>query len=264
MAFVSCAASLPLRGEEPVASIGRQHAARSGIGWEAHDIDHPQLGPIRYAVQTSAVATTVGKEKIVSLAFVSCRKGDGTVAIELTNAFGSDPAGGLKPTQMPRLVCRSPGPADRRVVVKTDLAARWEIGPLGDPLARGLSPAVLRRCFAIDVLQSVALPSGFSRRSQRIDMEITPFSGPLDTVFAACGEAIATRSAEAPWKPARTSASGRTNVRAGASLDAAMVARLDPGTKLLVQPASTPWWKVKPRSGAGFSGYIREDRLAFE
>jgi uncharacterized protein YgiM (DUF1202 family) len=72
------------------------------------------------------------------------------------------------------------------------------------------------------------------------------------------------RSADVAWKPARTIAKGRTNVRSAASLDSSVVVQLAPGARILVQRTSTEWWKVKPRSGAGFSGYIRQDRVAFE
>ena len=255
-----------------------------------HDIDHRLLGPIKYAVQRSAVTTTVRNEKILSLAFVSCQKASGKVAIELTNAPASDPAGGLRPTEMPRLVCSAPGRSGDGSLVKRNLAARWEIGPLGDTLARGLSPSALRRCVSIDVLQRVTLPASSTRRSQRIAMEITPYDKALDSVFTACGEETAfapveqtapaapsmvrpgpsaesgagARSAGAPWKPARTTAKGRTNVRAAASLDSPIVIKLGPGTRILGRQASASWWKVKPRSGAGFSGFVRQDRLAFE
>jgi len=121
-------------------------------------------------------------------------------------------------------------------------------------------------------------------------MEITPFERALDSVFAACGETTAfapverappapppavravpapesgpgVASVDAPWKPARTTAKGRTNVRAAASPDSPVVTKLARGTRLLVRPNSSPWWEVKPRAGAGFRGYIREDRLVFE
>lgn len=260
-----CAASIPLRCEEPVVSIGKQLAARSASEWDVRDIDHPVLGPIKFAVQRSAVTTTVRNAKLLSRAYVSCQKNSGKLAIELVNASESDPAGGLRPTDMPRLVCSSPGLTGSSLV-KSDLAARWEIVPLGDTLARGLSPSELRRCVSIDVLQNVALPPGSSQSSQRITIEITPYNRALDSVFTACGETTAFAPVEQTpqWKPARTTAKGRTNVRASASLDSPVVIMLDPGTRILVQKTSTPWWVVKPRSGEGFRGYIRQDRLAFE
>ena len=284
------AASFPLHGEEPVVTIGKQLAARSATEWDVHDIDHKLLGPIRFAVQKSAVTTPVGSDKILSQVFVSCQKSTGRIAIELTNAPGSDPAGGLKPTIMPRLVCNSPGPRADASLVRSDLSAKWEISPLGDVLTRGLSPAELRRCVSIDVLQSVVQPPGSSAGSQRIAMEVTPYDRALDSVFAACGETTAyapagetpraappvarsgsapekgprAQSAEAPWKPARTIAKGRTNVRAAASLDSAIVTKLDPGTKVLVRRTTAPWWEVKARDGAAFRGFVRQDRLASE
>jgi hypothetical protein len=290
IAFALLAASLPLRGEEPVVSIGKQRAAGSATEWDVRDIDHSLLGPIRFAVQKVAVTTAVGSEKVLSQVFVSCQKSSGKIAIELTNAAASDPAGGLRPTEMPRLVCSRPAPTGKTGLAKSDLSAKWEMSSLGDTLARGLSTPDLRRCVSIDVLQSVALPPGAPRKSQRIAMEITPYHRAIDSVFTACGEPTAfapveqapsapppvlrpepapesrpsVASADAPWKPARTIARTRTNVRAAASVESATVVRLAPGTKLLARPASAPWWEVRPRSGAGFRGYIRQDRLVFE
>jgi len=71
--------------------------------------------------------------------------------------------------------------------------------------------------------------------------------------------------AELPWKNARILATGgRTNVRARPSTDSPIVTQLDPGALVLVQATDTEWWKARPRSGAGFSGYIRQDRLTFQ
>jgi hypothetical protein len=264
MACTLCAASLPLHGEEPVVAIGKQHAARSAIEWDTHDTDHPLLGPIKFAAQRSAVATTVPGEKILSRVFVSCQKSSGKIAIELANAPESDLAGGLRPMELPRLVCSSPGARRNGGLVESDIAAKWEIASLGDTLARGLSPSELRRCVSIEVLQSVALPQGSAQRSQGIAIEITPYSRTLDSIFVACGETTAFASAGAVWKPARTAAKGRTNVRASASQDSPLITKLEPGTKILVRETSTPWWEVKPKSGEGFRGYIRKDRIAFE
>jgi hypothetical protein len=67
------------------------------------------------------------------------------------------------------------------------------------------------------------------------------------------------RVAEAPWISARVPASGKTNMRAGPSLTAAIVVVLDPGAVVLVQNTGNEWWRA--RSPAGREGYIREDRL---
>ena len=72
-----------------------------------------------------------------------------------------------------------------------------------------------------------------------------------------------TASADGQWKTARTVASGRTNVRSGPSIDSPVVAHLDPGMLILVQSTSNEWWKARARMGAGFIGYVRQDRLVF-
>ena len=269
MVCVTCLASIPSQGEVAVVTIGKQRASGLAIEWDVRDVNHPVLGPIKFALRRTAIATPVGSEKILSHAYVSCQKGTGKIAVELSNAFQSNLAGGLGPRDMPRLVCNSPDLKDDGGLVQSDLAAKWEINDLGDPLARGLSPSDLRRCVSIDVLQNVALPPGGTHDSQRVDLEFVPYSKALDAVFTACGETTAYAPAgqpppAAPWKPARTIAKGRTNVRAAGRLDSRLVIQLDPGATLLAQRTSTDWWKVKPRIGAGFSGYIREDRLAFE
>ncbi|NJD87642.1 MAG: SH3 domain-containing protein [Betaproteobacteria bacterium] len=272
LTLLFCAASLPSRGEEPVVAMGKQRAERSTVQWDARDIQHPLLGPIRFAAPRTAAATAVTGGKVLSTVYVSCQKESGKVAIELSNAPDSDPAGGLRPTQAPRLVCASPGKGAGGLV-KKEIAVKWEVRPLGDALARGIAAAELRRCVSIDVLQRVALPGSSPPKSQPIAMEIAPYDRALDSVFTACGEASAyappqpspdAQPAASPWKPAHTTTKGRTNVRATTSVDSAIVAKLAPGTAVLARQTTPSWWEVRPRKGQGFRGYIREDRLAFD
>ena len=272
LTLLLCAASLPSQGEEPVVAMGKQRAERSTAQWDARDIQHPLLGPIRFAAPRTATATAMPGGKVLSTVYVSCQKEGGKVAIELSNAPDSDPAGGMRPTQAPRLVCSSPGKGAGSLV-KREIEVKWEIRPLGDALARGIAASELRRCVSIDVLQRVALPAGSSPKSQPIAMEIAPYDLALDSVFTACGEASAyappqpvpdAQSAASPWKPARTTTKGRTNLRATTSVDSAIVAKLAPGTAVLARQTTPSWWEVRPRKGQGFRGYIREDRLAFD
>ena len=283
-------ASIASHGEEAVVALGKQRAAQSTLQWDVRDARHPRMGSIKVAVPRNSVVTPVRNQKIVSLVFFSCEKAAEKIAIELANASESDARGGLGPVDLPRLVCNSPRPGGGGALVKSDLAATWEISEVGDTLARGLSPSALRRCVSIDVLQNVALPPGWSQESQRIVAELTPYGRELDSVFSACGETTAFASDPQPpaskppavgpesatktdrgapktdvsWKPARTTPKGRTNVRASPSLDSAVVAELNPGERVLVQRTSTEWWKAKPRTGTAFSGYIRQDRLVFD
>jgi len=100
----------------------------------------------------------------------------------------------------------------------------------------------------------------------------TPPSSPIAATKPQPAPAAAPKSrpvppppAELPWKNARIVATGgRTNVRARPGTDSPIVTQLDPGALVLVQATDTDWWKAKPRSGAGFSGYIRQDRLSFQ
>jgi hypothetical protein len=232
------------------------HSQRSALQWEVRDIDHPRMGPIKVAVQKDSIATAVGSERIVSQVFLSCEKTQKKIAIELANAPESNATGGLAPKRMPRLVCES-GAA------KSELATSWQVSDIGDALARGLSASALRRCRSIAILQDIALPKGWARDSERIRIDLDPSGEALDSVLAECGGTAApeNRVADAPWKPARTIAKGRSNVRAAPNIDSAVVTQLEPGTKLLVQPAAGDWWKAKPPAGGKYDGYIRRDRL---
>jgi uncharacterized protein YgiM (DUF1202 family) len=63
---------------------------------------------------------------------------------------------------------------------------------------------------------------------------------------------------------ARANFNGKTNVRAGPTLQSAIVTHLDPGAVVLVQSTGTDWWHAKPSKGSAWEGYIREDRLVFK
>ena len=269
--------------------------ANSPLQWEVREGKHPRMGPIVVAVPSASVMTAVGKERIASLVFFSCERSKGRVAIELANAPESDAKSGLFPKQMPRLFCNP-----RSTAPRAELKTTWFVSELGDALARDIAPSELRRCASVDVEQDVALPRGWGRETQRIDIELIPYKKELDAVLSACAEpalavvptpapvtaparappappappvakvapppvaAPAPVAVEAPWRPARVIASGRTNVRAAANLASPIIVQLDPGAPVLVQKTASEWWRAKPRSGAGFSGYIREDRLNFD
>lgn len=272
MLCAACAAGFPSQGEEAVVAIGKQRATASAVEWEVREVDHPRLGPIKFAARKKAVATPVGSETIVSQAYVSCQKGTRKIAIELSNAFASNPAGGLGPRAWPRLTCYSPDPRVAGRLAMSELYPKWEANNLGDALAQGLAASELRRCVSLDVLQEIALPEGSAQGSQQVLMELLTYGTALDAVFVACGEktAYAAPAAQPPsataanWRRARTIARGRTNVRAAARVDSPQVVMLAPGMPVLAQRTSTQWWKVRARGGAGFSGYVRGDRLVFE
>ncbi|MGZ5033962.1 MAG: hypothetical protein ACXWAC_12250 [Usitatibacter sp.] len=295
-----CLAVLPVHSEYPAASLGKQRAASSRLEWEIGEAGHPTLGNIRFAFIKNPVETPVGKWKVFSRAYVSCQKASRKLAIELTNVPKPDDPGGLYPVTMPRLTCNRLAEPGGEKLVQEELLATWEVSEVGDALARGFRAFPLRECVSIGVVQEVLLPYGWGRKSARIEFDITPYNRELDSIFVTCGElsayapaapatratasapaapatasapatapAPATRSTPAretgvPWRTARTTSRGKTNVRAGPTLRSATIAELDPGAVVLVQRTSSEWWRAKPPAGAAFDGYIRQDRLVFK
>jgi hypothetical protein len=264
--------------EDPIAAAGRQRAAASRIEWDVRDAGHPILGSVRFAYMKSPIVTPVGISRVYSNVYVSCAASGHTIAFELTNQAAADDPGGLAPATAPRLVCKSPATKGAAGTVQETIEATWRVSEIGDALARGFSPHKLRACAAIAIVQDVALPKGWPQRSTPVQFEITPYAKALDSIFAACGETTAVEPpaqppvqppappplqppAEPAWKEARTSAAGRTNVRAGPNIRSAIVAKLDPGAVILVQRAGGDWYRAKARNGPKFEGYIREDRL---
>jgi hypothetical protein len=264
-----------------------QPTPHSPLQWDLRNGEHPKMGPIQVAVPSASMTTPVGKEKVLSLVFFSCERSKGRIAIELANAPESDAKSALRPRQPPRLFCNP-----RSTAPRAEIAATWTLSEVGDALARGLSPSDLRRCASIDVLQDVALPRGWTADTQHIEVELIPYKKELDAVLTTCSEGPSVQLAEAPkaapprveqtatpaprpapptsppiadgqWKTAKTIAGGRTNVRSGPGTDTPVVAHLDAGVLILVQPAANDWWKARARLGAGFIGYVRGDRLLF-
>lgn len=270
----------------------------SPLQWELRSGEHPKMGPIQVAVPSASMATAVGREKILSLVFFSCERSSGKIAIELANAPESDAKAGLRPRQMPRIFCNPRSSAPR-----VEIPAKWTVSDVGDALARGIAASELRRCASVDVVQDIALPRGWAADTQHIEVELIPYKKELDSVLATCSAGPSVQIAESPrpavpvpatptplpakpappavasapkaapartpppadgqWKTARTIAGGRTNVRSGPGLDSPVVAHLDPGLLILVQAGPGDWWKARARMGAGFIGYVRQDRLVF-
>lgn len=278
-------AHIAAHAQNPSAALGKERAAASKLQWQTGEAGHPRLGNIRFAFTSSPVQTPVGNAKVFSTAYVSCQTASGKVAIELANATARDDPGGLKPAAMPRLVCHRPVAPGEARLVEEELLANWEVNPIGDVMTRGFRPFPLRECVAIGVVQEVALPKGWARDTAAIEFEITPYTRELDTVFAACGDtpvyaaapaasgakappaaarAPAARKPTAGWQAARTTASGKTNVRAKPTLQSAVVGQLHPGALVVVQHAEGDWWRVRPSSGTAFEGYVRRDRIVVD
>jgi hypothetical protein len=276
---------LPAQSQDLSASLGKQRAASSRIDWEIREAGHPTLGNIRFAFIKNAVETPAGNAKVFSRAYVSCQKGTGKFAIELTNTTSPDDAGGLQPGTMPRLVCNRPNAPGDEKLVQEELWADWEVSKIGDALARGFRAFPLRECVSIGVVQEVVLPPGWAKKSARVEFEITPYSRELDSIFVTCGEVSAYAPAAGPtpvtasapatppaparapavqWRTTRTTSKGKTNVRSAPTLQSAVVIELAPGAVVLVERASGEWWRAKASKGAAFEGYIRQDRLVFK
>jgi hypothetical protein len=177
------AQALPAFAQQPAPAAAEPPLPSSPLIWEIRDGSHPKLGPIRVAVPSTSIITPVGKERILSLVFFSCERSKGQVAIELANAAESDTKGGLYPKQMPRLFCDP-----RSTAPRTEIASTWFVSELGDALARGFAPSVFRRCAAIEIIQDLALPRGWSAETKHIEIELIPYKKEIDEVLATCAE----------------------------------------------------------------------------
>jgi hypothetical protein len=287
-------ASTCARAEDAVAVAGKQRALSSSLDWDIREAGHPILGSVRFAYLKSPVVTPVGISRVYSNVYVSCAANGHTMAFELTNQAAPDDPGGLKPAAPPLLICKSPAAKGTQGTVQDPIAAEWHLTEVGDALAYGYLPHKLRACSTIAIVQEVALPKGWSQRTAAVQIEITPYSKALDSIFTTCGEASAYASpprapvpvastrppapvaappvappppappqapVEPAWIVARTTSAGRTNVRAEPNTHSAIVAKLDPGAVIFVQHAGGDWYRAKARNGPKFEGYIRDDRL---
>ncbi len=282
-------------GQDAAAVLGKQRAAGSALEWEIRESGHPALGNIRYAYIKRPVETRVGNSTVYSRAYLSCQRATNRLALELSNAIApADPAG-LQPAADPRLVCNRPTGPGNAPVAKEELLAVWEVNErLGDALTRGLRAFPLRECAAIGVVQEVVLPSGWAAKTARVEFELLPYSRVLDAIFVTCGEqsayapappapavaaALAPAATPAPprpatpkpepdsqWRQARVVPTGMTNLRAGPTLQSAVVVQLFPGAVVQVQRTANDWWRVRARTPKGqvVNGYVREDRLVLK
>jgi hypothetical protein len=171
-----------------VTAAGMQRAEQSELHWTVRDGSHPKLGPIKVAISLDAHTSYIGTAKIVSTIYISCEKKTNKIAIELTNARTIDLGSGLKPKEMPQLICLGialPGALPPR----TQIPVKWEMNDLGDVLARDLSSSTLRACPAIEVRENILVPPALGKDNQEITFEVAPYAHALDAVFSACGDA---------------------------------------------------------------------------
>ena len=279
---------VPALAEDQVLVLGKQRAAQAPREWDVRDAQHPSLGTIRFAVLKTPIVTTAGNVKVYSRLYLSCERGVRTIAVELAHGMTPEDPAGLKPKSMPELVCNSVDPTSGEKLRPQAFEARWIPNELGDVMARGLRPFPVRDCVSIGVKQEVLL-RGDALGSARVQFDFSPYDRELDSVFTACGQVSAygasplvtasspqpaatppaptpvklTRANDLSWQSARTTSSGRTNVRAQPNVNAPLVKQLDPGAVVLIQPAEGGWWRIKPLAGSGFEGYVRQDRLSF-
>ena len=204
------AQGLPAPAQQP----SQPPLANSPLIWEVRDGTHPRLGPIKVAVPTSSVVTPVGRERILSLVFLSCEKAKGLVAIELANAAESDARSGLYPRSMPKLFCNP-----RSTAPRSEIQATWFVSEIGDAMARGFAPSTLRRCASIDVEQDLALPRGWGAESKRVDIELIPYKKELDEVISLCASGPIV-TAEAPKVPPKAAASAPAPTKPVAAMPA--------------------------------------------
>lgn len=238
-----CLTVLPAHAELPAAPLGKQRAASSRLQWEIRDAGHPILGNIRFAFLKTPVETPVGNAKVFSRAYFSCLKG-GRFAIELANATAPDDPKGLRPSTEPRLYCHRPiQPWDEKLV-QEELLARWDVNEIGDALAQGFRPFPLRECVWIRVVQEVALPQGWAKKSARVELDILPYSRELDAIFASCGEV----SAYAPAAPAVAAVPAPAPAPVASAAPARPPAAAAPAPVTQPKPAtetSLPWQTVR-------------------
>jgi hypothetical protein len=180
--------SLAAHSQDLAATLGKQRAASSRVEWEIREAGHPSLGNIRFAYVKRPVETQVGNATVFSRAYLSCQRGVGKLAIELSNAMAPADPGGLRPTTEPRLVCHRPtGVGDQ--IVREEILATWIINEkIGDALTQGLRPFPLRECAAIGVVQEVTMPAGSAQKTARLEFELLPYNRELDSIFVTCGE----------------------------------------------------------------------------
>jgi hypothetical protein len=193
-----CAGALQAQVLNPSAALGKQRAAASRLEWEVKDAGHPVLGNIRFAYLRNPVETAVGDAKVYTRMYVSCQKGSRMLAIELTNGTRPDDEKGLKPNKDPRLFCSRPEPPGSDKLVSEELLSNWDVNELGDVMARKFRPFPLRECISIKVVQEVALPAGWAKKSAPVEFEISPYKRELDDVFTACGDVSAYDAPAAP------------------------------------------------------------------
>jgi hypothetical protein len=196
--YLALLLALSAEGATPVDDLlvaeGMQRAEQSEIHWIVRDGPHPVLGPIKVAISVDAHTSYIGTAKIVSTVYLSCEKKTGRIAIELTNSRTIELGSGLKAKEPPRLSCLGVAPPGGLPPHK-DIAAKWEPNELGDMMARDLSPAMLRGCTSIEIVQNIALPPALGKDNEHFSIEVPPYARGPDAVFSACGEVSAYASA---------------------------------------------------------------------
>ncbi len=189
-------AAFSARAEDPVTAAGKQRAAASRIEWDIREASHPILGSIRFAYMKSPVVTAVGISRLYSNVYVSCATNGRTIAFEVTNQAAPDDPGGLQPATPPHLISKSPAPKGGTVqdaIAASGTQTSWATRLQADTHPTSCADAPRSRSS-----EDVALPKGWAQASTPVQLEVTPYSKALDSIFVSCGEASA-YAAQQPW-----------------------------------------------------------------
>jgi hypothetical protein len=274
---VGCIVSLPLLAQDATVTLGKQFAAASPLEWEVQEAAHPKLGKIRFAYLKNLVETPVGNAKVYSRAYLS---NDTTpIKEELlaprweVSKIGDVLAHSL--TAFPLRECVS-----IEVLEDVELPKGW-----AQPSAAVTFEITPYNKQLDEIFASCGEVSAYAQPSTSIAKAPAKAAAPAKTPPPAPPKQVAQAPAPATtpppppppaaapkaatpsdgWQQARAVATGRTNVRAGPTLQSGLVVQLDPGMPVLAQKAEADWWRVKTAvGGKTVEGYVRQDRLVFK
>jgi hypothetical protein len=145
---------------------------------------------------------------------------------------------------------------------QTEIATSWNVSGIGDPLARGLAPSALRKCASLEIRQTLSLPKGWARDTERVDIELIPYHKELESVLNECnGPTVAAAPSQHPEPapastpappPAKAAAASKPAPGAAASNPAPAAATNKP-----VQAVADAEWKSARTTSSGGRTNVR-------